>query len=654
LTKKGRQQVLKAVKKLKNKHIDLIYASDLTRTKETAEIVGKELGVKVQYEKLLREFDAGEFNGKKFEEFIQFFRKKGENSMEHYLERFIKRAPGGENWMDVQRRNHKLMQRLEKKHKGKNILLVGHEAPFTLLQTQLAGMSREEIIQFRSKGKIKTGELRKVSFADFPVNENMEIDLHRPYVDKVKFACLKCKQGVMERIKEVVDVWFDSGAMPFAQYHYPFENKKLIDKKEQFPADYISEAIDQTRGWFYTLVAVSTLLGKGTPYKNVISLGHILDEKGEKMSKSKGNIVDPWEMIGTYGIDAIRWYFFTASSPGDPKLFSEKDLQQATRNFLLPLWNSYVFYKMYSLNSKSKILNSKHILDKWILSRLTTVTQELTARVDMYDVTGAARALENFVVQDLSLWYIRRSRARFQNPQTKIELREATATLGHVLLEISKLAAPFVPFMAEHIYKELQKGKEESVHLEDWVSVEKKNVNKKLEDSMAAVREIAAKGLAERAKAGIRVRQPLAAIKIQNDPTGSFRQTKSKIQNELLNLVKDELNVKEVVIRKGMKKNVELDTRITGALRREGMVREILRHIQDMRKKAGYQPKHRVRLRYSGNKELEEIIRQNAESITKSVGIKEFITGDKPKQVFDIEQEFEVEGHKLWLGIRKI
>jgi len=309
-------------------------------------------------------------------------------------------------------------------------------------------------------------------------------------------------------------------------------------------------------------LAVSTLLGKGTPYKNVISLGHILDTKGEKMSKSKGNIVNPWEMIEKYGIDAIRWYFFSVSNPGESKLFSEKDLQQTVRRFLLPLWNSYVFYETYKSKSGIQKPISKNVLDTWIVSRLDNTTQEITKRLDAYDVTGAARALEYFVVEDMSLWYIRRSRSRFQSPSSQQELQQVSGTLAYVLFQVSLLAAPFIPFLAEHIHKQLQKG---SVHLEGWPSKGKNN--KKLEENMKKVREVVATALAERAKEGIRVRQPLAQLIIP-----------VKMQKDLAELIKEEVNVKKIIFGKTLK----LDTKITPELKREGMVREILRHIQSI------------------------------------------------------------------------
>jgi isoleucyl-tRNA synthetase len=473
------------------------------------------------------------------------------------------------------------------------------------------------------------------------MNNNGEVDLHRPYVDEVQFFCSSCKRNKMQRVKEVVDVWYDSGAMPFAQNHWMGEKKP-----KEFPADYIVEGIDQTRGWFYTLLAVSTLLGFGAPYKNVISTGHVLDEKGEKMSKSKGNTVNPWDIITKYGVDAVRWYFYTINNPEDPKLFVEKDIQAATRNFLLTLWNCFVFYETYAANPKSEIRNpkqiqnpkSKNVLDRWILSRLSGIIGDVTKKLNSYDITGAGRTIQDFVVNDLSLWYIRRSRQR---------AKEACSVLGFVLSEVCKLAAPFIPFLAEHIFQGL--GHKESVHWQNWPSFAKasegksraKAQNVKLETQMAQVRDIVAKALAERAKAGIKVRQPLASLKI--------RSPKSEIRNELLELIKDEVNVKEVVFDSKLTQDVELDTKISAELKEEGLVREIVRTLQGLRKEAGYKPGQKARLYYEGDEQLKIIIRKHQNQIQK-IGALVLAKGKRPKK-FTKEKNVMIENLSLHLVI---
>ncbi|MBI2113068.1 MAG: class I tRNA ligase family protein, partial [Candidatus Wildermuthbacteria bacterium] len=407
LTKQGERQIAKIAKALKKKQIDAVYSSDLLRTKQTAEIIGKELGVAVVFDERLREWDMGVLNGKHVSELGKAWAKPGEKGKEHYMRRFTDPMPQGESWQDVQRRVYAFLKNIDKKHVAKNVLIVSHETPCTMLEGIVQGFTREEIVEYRqAKRFIRPGELRQLPFALLPYNQAMELDLHRPHIDEVVFDCSQCKTGKMKRVKEVVDVWFDSGAMPFAQDHWPFSGKqqKKLSSPKLFPAEYIVEGIDQTRGWFYTLLAVSTLLGFKNPYKNVISLGHVLDEKGEKMSKSKGNIVNPWDIAQKYGVDASRWYFYTINNPGDPKLFAEKDIQQAVRSFLLTLWNCYVFFDTYAEKSKKSIARPNHALDLWILSRLQGAAKEAQANLDSYDITKAARALESFVVNDLSLW----------------------------------------------------------------------------------------------------------------------------------------------------------------------------------------------------------------------------------------------------------
>jgi len=402
-------------------------------------------------------------------------------------------------------------------------------------------------------------------------------NMHKPYIDNVILKCEECGEK-MRRVPEVIDCWFDSGSMPFAQWHYPFENKEKIDRKESFPADFISEAVDQTRGWFYTLLAVSTLLGRKAPYRNVICLGLVLDENGQKMSKSKGNIINPDEVIGSFGADAARFYFYTVNSAGEPKRFDFKELKSLYRKFFDTLHQSYVFLSTYASLAKpifsgsSAKLNLNNVLDKWIVSRLENVNLKVTESLNNYDVVSAARMLNDFV-DDLSNWYIRRSRLRFKEQDQK-----AVETLYCVLLKFSKLTAPFTPFFAEEFYKNL-KGKKESVHLENYPKADKKLIDKKLEEKMEQVREIVSLTLAKRMEAGIKVRQPLRKLTI-----------KIKLDKSLLKLIKDEVNVKEVVAGR----QLELDTKITEELKKEGETRELIRAVNNIRKEMGLTPRDKV------------------------------------------------------------
>jgi isoleucyl-tRNA synthetase len=653
LTKKGEKQAKEVAKKFKKDYnppaassrkrapkIDLIFSSDLLRTRQTAEIIGKELGIAPKFDKRLRELNVGIFNGKPIKEVGKFWDIEGKLSkIEYYFKKFKLRAPKGENYMDAKKRMYKFLKEIDKKYQNKTILIISHEAPITMLEGAVNGLSPLEIIKHRGKSQIQIGKWRPLKFKIWPYDKEGNLDFHRPYIDEVKFYCPGC-QSLMERTPEVIDCWFDSGSMPFAQYHYPFENKKLVDKKEQFPADYISEAVDQTRGWFYTLHAISTLLEKGPAYKNVISLSHVLDEKGEKMSKSKGNVVDPWQITEKYGADATRWYFFTINQPGDAKLFSGKDIEQSLKRFILTLWNSFLFFETYKKKSEARNLKSEYILDKWVISKLNTLIREVSQKLDKYDITGAARAIENFTIEELSQWYIRRSRKRFQRPETKKETIEASETLHFVLATLSKLSAPFIPFLSEDIYQKL--GNKKSAHLEDWPKADKKLINDKLEKQMGKVRETVTLALAERAKAGIKVRQPLNELQIKNY---DFKKEKG-----LLDLIKEEVNIRNIIFGKTLK----LDTKITLKLREEGIVREVIRNVQEMRKRAKLRPKDKILVRYSGTPGLNKILTKNKKNILKEAKVKDLILGEKPKQVFAVERELKVGQQKLWLAIRKI
>ncbi len=461
-------------------------------------------------------------------------------------------------------------------------------------------------------------------------------DLHRPFIDEI---VLKCECGSeMKRTSEVIDCWFDSGAMPFAQQHYPFENKEKIDKKEVFPADYITEAIDQTRGWFYTLLAISTLLGKGNPYKNVICLGLVLDSEGQKMSKSKGNIVKPKEVMEKFGADCARLYFYTINAPAEPKRFDFDDVQDLYRKFFDTLWQSFNFFSIYTEEDfkPKKNLKPNHILDKWILSKVERLNSEIVNNLNKYDVVKAARLLRDFV-DDLSNWYIRTSRRRFQKPEKKEEKKEASQTLYYVLRKFVKLSAPFTPFISEEIYKKL-KEKKESVHLENYPKAENSLIDDKIEGDMQKARQIVKEALALRAEKGIKVRQPLSFLAIDK-----------KIPDDFMNLTAEQINVKE--IRRGDK--IELETRLTEGLRIEGILREIIRQIQQMRKKAGFKPKDGILIRFSGENTLDRILIDNKEEILNETKAEELKKGNKPKTVFDIEKEIKVDNKKLWLAIKK-
>ncbi len=370
------------------------------------------------------------------------------------------------------------------------------------------------------------------------------VEFHRPYIDEITLKCPDCG-GVMKRVPEVLDCWFDSGAMPFAQHHYPFENKELFE--QQFPAQFISEAVDQTRGWFHSLLAESTLLFNKAPYENVIVLGHVQDENGQKMSKSKGNAVDPFDALQTYGADAIRWYFYINSAPWLPNRFHGKAVQEGQRKFMGTLWNTYAFFILYAnidefdATKYTLEYDKLTVMDKWILSKLNSVVGEVDADLANYRIPEAARALEGFV-DDLSNWYVRRCRERFWAKGMEQDKVNAYMTLYTALVTISKAAAPMIPFMTEDIYqnmvRSIDKDAPESIHLCDFPTVDEAMIDKKLEESMDEVLKVVVMGRASRESASIKNRQPISKMYVKAGV---------KLDAFYTDIIKDELNVKEVI-----------------------------------------------------------------------------------------------------------
>ena len=373
-----------------------------------------------------------------------------------------------------------------------------------------------------------------------------DIELHRPYIDAVTIKCPKCGKE-MHRVPEVIDCWFDSGSMPFAQHHYPFENKEIFEK--QFPAQFISEAVDQTRGWFYSLLAISTLLFNKAPYENVIVLGLVQDENGQKMSKSKGNAVDPFDALQTYGADAIRWYFYTSSAPWLPSRFAGKTVVEGQRKFMGTLWNTYAFFVLYANIDKfdatkySLEYDKLAVMDKWLLSRLESTVKAVDDNLANYRIPEAAKALQSFV-DDMSNWYVRRSRERFWAKGMEQDKINAYMTLYTALVTVAKAAAPMIPFMTEDIYQNLVKSIDasapESIHLCDFPEVHENWIDPKMEEDMADLLEIVVMGRAARNTANIKNRQPIGTMYVKSE---------FQLSEFYKEIIEDELNVKEVVFK---------------------------------------------------------------------------------------------------------
>nr|MBC8511386.1 class I tRNA ligase family protein [Dehalococcoidia bacterium] len=490
------------------------------------------------------------------------------------------------------------------------------------------------------------------------------LDLHRPFVDDITFACSKC-EGEMRRQTEVIDCWFDSGAMPLAQWHYPFENRAEFDRS--FPADFICEAVDQTRGWFYSLHAISTLLFQRPCFKNVICLGHILDAEGEKMSKAKRNVVDPWTVLGSYGADALRWYLFTSSPAGNVRRFSSDMVAEVSRNFLLTLWNTYSFFVIYAnidrFDPKAAAAPSLSDLDSWILSRLNQVIADVDEALDNYDPTTAGRRIETFV-DELSNWYVRRSRRRFWKSQSDADKLAAYTTLYRCLVTLSKLLAPLTPFVAEEIYRNLvcsvDPAAAESVHLTDFPVADRAQIDEKLVDATRLAMTVCSLGRAARAKAGIKVRQPLAKALVK---------VKSSVEREglqrLAYQILEELNVKELEFAKeditGDKPCyalaadgdcwVAVAVELSPELKAEGAAREVVRRLQTMRRSAGLDIADYIVAYYQGEDSIQQVMTKFADYIKQETLSRQLVSSPPPAGSHT--EKHRISNSEVLLGIKK-
>ena len=640
LTDRGKEEVAALAKKLTKEHIDIIISSPYTRTKQTANALSKTLGVeRVIVDKRLKEREAGIFSHKKISEFYGFLSQEG-------IDPVMDAPQGGESLYDVRVRVTEFYKDIQKKYPDKNIAVVSHGDTLLMFRAVAEHLSCDEILKKQKKYFIPTGN--HVSFVsdNLPIDSIGMIDIHRPYVDDI---LLRSDSGeIMRRVPDVADVWFDSGSMPYGSTHFPFTSQGK--KPHGFPADFISEGIDQTRGWFYTLMATSVLLGLGTPYKNVVSLGLVLDKNGQKMSKSKGNVVDPWALIEKYGIDAIRWYFFTINAPGEPKNFDEADVGNILRRFLLVVYNSFSFLELYGKKkiSLSMAPESNHVLDVWILARLGETEHIVKDAMDVYDITRASGALESFV-DDMSRWYIRRSRRRLQKPETKKEWETTSAVLGYVLLSLSKLTAPFIPFFSEALYQSLGnlyafKGFD-SVHLEGWPKHGYDARYKKLIVDMQWVRDAASDVLAQRASAQIKVRQPLAILLCKHKKlTGTYA-------SQLITLLEEEVNVKRIVFGVDQEKEFVLDTTITDELRDEGDVREFIRFVQGLRQDAGYAFHDAITLYIQGHHDVVSLIKKHESLLKKEVHAVSFLYETVPS--VDAKKDLSLRGTSMTVGVKK-
>ena len=559
LTAKGKSEASRTAAALKREGIDLIITSPFLRTRETVAIVQKELGLPetaVMVDERLHEIDESPISS-------------------------------------VRRRVGEFLFEAERRYSGKNILIVSHGYPLWILEKVA---TRGGSVGFTEYAMLGLGEMHEISFTPFPHNDDYELDLHRPYIDEAPMG--GSLNGEWKRVPEVFDCWFESGSMPFASDHYPFEKENFDPKRligfspKGYPADFIAEGLDQTRGWFYSLIVLGTALFNKAPYKNVIVNGLVLASDGQKMSKRLRNYPDPMEVVEKYGADALRYYLLSSGVVHAEDLrFNERGVDEVSKKILLRLDNVRSFYDLYASTELPSIgsgrrddtslarvweVPSSHILDRWILSRLGELVRDTTEGFEKYELDAAVRPLAQFI-DDLSTWYVRRSRERFKSGDLG-----AVATLYRVLLTVAHVIAPAMPFFADDLYRRMKGGGKESVHLSEWPSsVNAAEDETRLLKDMVRIRALASAGLELRERAGIKIRQPLASFTVNVE-----------LPNDLIEILRDELNVKE--IKKG--REIALDTRITPELKEEGLLREVIRKVQEQRKERGLNVSERVKL----------------------------------------------------------
>jgi len=621
----GKLQVEDNIKKF-NEKVDVIISSPYIRAKQSADIVCKTLGFskeKLIYDDRIREARMDSTcDGKTRVDVRNYY--GGE-----YIYNSNKIESDGETFAEVVKRMGDFIYEIDSKYQNKNIFIISHGIAGKALRFVIEGNVVKDLAKKNQLIELKNGEIKELNFVPLPHNHNYELDLHRPYIDVITLVDENGEE--YKRIPEVIDCWFESGSMPFAQDHFPFEN--LDWKKNNFPSGFVAEYIAQTRTWFYYTDVISSILFNHAPFKNVVTTGTILAEDGQKMSKSKNNFPDPWVLFDRYGVDALRFYLMSCPvMKGEDINFSEKAVQDISNKIINRLDNVLAFYELYELkrsdlkNFKRSDLNGSNVLDIWILARLDQLISETTDGMEKYDMALAIRPFELFI-EDLSTWYLRRSRERIKNEAANPELEQAQygarKTLYYVLKTLIKLMAPFTPFASEDIWQKLKtEDDEESVHLAEWPKMSKGIFDKlfskkdKVIKEMQKVREIVSLGLQARQKAGIPVRQPLSKLRIKN----------YELREEYKDLIKEEINVKEVLLEprtSNLETNVELDTKITPELKEEGNYRELVRAIQDMRKKAGLTPSDIISLSVETNEEGKKLIQKFEIEMKKVVLAKE-------------------------------
>ncbi|MBI5467289.1 MAG: class I tRNA ligase family protein [Candidatus Kerfeldbacteria bacterium] len=631
LTDAGREQIAALAKQLAPEKPTIIYHSALRRTTETADILGQHFKITPQADQRFNEFRTG-YDEKPHQEYQAYAAT---------INRFTTAPTDGETWYDLRARTFAALHEIDQRHEHETILIVSHADPILIVEWASRLQSETQLVP---RSWVEQGGWKELRLPMQLFQPDGSFDPHRPFIDGVTWPCQNCQRGTMHRIPEVADAWYDSGAMPFAQYHYPFEQREKVENGEAYPANYISEAIDQTRGWFYTLLAISTILQRAkvvnhVSYQHVVVLGHLNDATGRKLSKSLKNYGDLNELFAQHGADALRWFMYTTNQPWDPKNFDTKLVDEGVKKTFLILMNVVSFLKLYT-GEVGDPEQATHPLDRWIHSLVNVLTRDVTERLERYDITGAARAISAFVTE-LSTWYVRRSRDRFKSEQAPL----AAAVLRHVLLKLAKVMAPFTPFLAEDVYRAVG-GPLESVHLEAWPTVG--TVDDRLLTDMATARRVVEQGHALRAKAGIKVRQPLSQVV-----------TTEQLRPDLDAIVRDELNVKELHWSEQLPGNhdwtvgdtVALDTTITDELKEEGLLRDLVREVNALRKSAKLMPTDRIIFHVSPNTVAASIVDRYGQQLLTDIKA----TGATPSlEGATHTAEIKLDGATVTIGLAKV
>jgi len=614
LTEAGQKEVLANTDKLAKEKIDLIFASDFRRTKETAALLKEKLGLtdeQLIFDKRLYEINVGVYQGKTWDQFNK------ENTSN---DKIYRQYENGETGEAVKRRVMEFLYEQEEKYQNKNILIISHGFPIRMMVAGSEAKTARELSKMADWGEpLTNGECRELPFAPLPSNKDFDLDVHRPFIDNVVFPCV-CG-GEMKRIPDVFDCWFESGSMPYAQDHYPF-NKDHFDpeQKKGWPADFIAEGLDQTRGWFYSLIVLGTALFNESPFKNVVVNGMVLAENGQKMSKSLHNYPEISLVADRYGADALRFYMMSLPVVRAEDLnFSEKGVAEVQRKIVMRLLNVCSFYETY-VEARNKNLSVKpeevtNVLDKWILVRLGEMIISVSDSLDRYELDRALRPIDEFI-EDLSTWYLRRSRDRFKSDDENDRVQVSTVT-RLVLSEVAKVLAPITPFLAEDLWQKVRGEKDEiSVHLLAWPVIDEAWAFNSPEviDEMAEARKIVSLGLEFRQGMGLKVRQPLSEIIVKS------MRLADKLEYQ--EIIKDELNIKKITFKEDFGEEIWLDNEITDDLKKEGMVREFIRKLQEQRKKMGLVPSDVVSLSIETEEDGRLILRKFEKEIKKIATVK--------------------------------